>query len=136
MKITSAFIILLLTVSVNIFSQSVKPDTVYFCREYKGKEIGNSKSFAIGLKEESITVMLRAKDPVKDSSLSVKVEKVMPGSTKLISNEKFDVQPSWDYIFFADIKFDSDGLYRVSVVRPDGTEIADNTVTMVSVWEW
>jgi hypothetical protein len=133
MKITNAFIILLLAVSVNAFCQNILNDTIYFCREYKnGREVGLSDLFAISSKGESITVMLRTKVPVKESSLRIKIEKIMPDTSILISNNKFDVQPDWDYIFFSNIRFPYEGFYRAGILRADGSEIASNTVTIVN----
>jgi hypothetical protein len=47
----------------------------------------------------------------------------------------FDVDPDWDYIYFADqdrISFDEPGMYEVICRRKDGTEIVSGEVEIIN----
>ena len=132
MKLKFAFWGVLFIIASRLYSQDINNDTVYFCRQYKfDHEVGVSDLFSISKKGDSITVMLRTKGSIRESHIRIKVEKVLPDTMFLISTKKYDVEPHWDYIFFDGTKFTEEGLYHVSILRDDGTEIAGNFVTIV-----
>lgn len=134
MKIKYYFIIYFLIVSANLFCQSAKPDTLYFCREYKnGEEIGLSNTFGIGPGGDSITVMIKTNGPIKQSHVSISVDRSESGEYVHIGTHKFDVEQDWDYIFFAGINFWKEGYYKVSLLKEDGSVITYNYVTMVLI---
>lgn len=118
--------------SNSVFAQGQRNDTLYFCEEYKdSKEIGNSSEFYLPEKGGTITVMLRTKKPVGVVSISILIERDIAGIRSKVSSEPFDVQASWDYIFFADIFFPEPGKYKVSAVKKNGDAIASGYVRML-----
>lgn len=132
MKFTYIFLFLFIIVANDANAQQPHADTIYFCTEYKdGKEIGNNDTFATGPGGVLITVMFKGQLSIKERSVRVVVQKVLPDTMTQISSITFDVEPNWDYIFFSDIKFPGEGLYHVVLQRPDGSEIASNYVTLV-----
>ena len=132
MKIKYIPVIYLLVISANIFCQAAKPDTIYFCREYKnGDEVGLSNTFGIAPGGDSITVMVKTNGPIKQSHVKVIVERYESGNYILAGTHKFDIDPSWDYIFFAGINFWKEGYYKVNLLKEDGSVIISNYVTMV-----
>ncbi len=138
MKITYRsllFILLLGAIAVNLnsaYAQGLRNDTLYFCEEYKdSKEIGNSSEFYLPEKGGTITVMLRTKKPVGVAEIFLLKEKDVAGIKDKISSEPFDVQASWDYIFFADIFFPEPGKYKVSAVKKNGDPIASGYLRML-----
>ena len=132
MKVKIILLCTLLIVCSEAFAQGTQNDTLYFCRSYEnGTELGLSDLFAMGSGVEMITVMVKTNGPIKELHVAVKVEKVFADSMQVIATQKFDVERNWDYIFFADIKFPSEGLYHVSLLRENGEEIVSNFVTMV-----
>jgi hypothetical protein len=131
----SLLILLLGVVFINVNSanaQGLRNDTLYFCEEYKdSKEIGNADEFYLPEKGGTITVMLRTKKPVGVAEIFLQIEKDVAGMRENISKEPFDVQASWDYIFFADIFFPEPGKYRVMAVKKNGDMIASGYVRML-----
>ncbi|NOS84389.1 MAG: hypothetical protein HOP31_04530 [Ignavibacteria bacterium] len=115
-----------------VYAQGLRNDTLYFCEEYKdSKEIGNADEFYLPEKGGTITVMLRTKKPVGVAEIFLQIEKDVAGIRENISKEPFDVQASWDYIFFADIFFPEPGKYRVMAVKKNGDMIASGYVRML-----
>ncbi len=132
MKFRSILILSFLFICSELFTQQLMNDSLYFCREYKnGQEIGLSDLFSINPKGDSITVMLRTKGNINESHVKIYIEKVTESSLKYISTQKFDVEPTWDYIFFEGIKFYEEGVFKVSLLRNDDSVIASNFVTIV-----
>lgn len=128
------FLIVLFSLSANVSGQNVNNDTLYFCREYKnGQEIGLSNTFGIGPGGDSITVMVRLEGFIKEKHVSIVVDKAESGEYVYANTHKFDVEPAWDYIFFAGINFWSEGSYKVSLIREDGSVMAFSYVTMVLI---
>jgi hypothetical protein len=126
----AVFIAAIFLIASVVYSQG--RDTLYFCRQYsKGEEIGLSNTFAIPPGGDSITVMVKTNGPVNEKHVSIAVDKSQSGAFTRIGTHKFDIEPGWDYIFFDGINFWSEGFYTVRLLREDGTEIANNTVTMV-----
>lgn len=122
-------------VSLNLKSQD--GNLLYFCEEYKaGREVGVAKEFTLRQGSAYITVMLRTVKNVDVNKIDIKVEKIMEYGVKEISNERFDVEPGWDYIFFDKIHFPSEGNYKVSALRTDSTEIASNYVKILYKDYW
>jgi len=118
--------------SNSVSAQGLRNDTLYFCEEYKdGKEIGNANEFYLPAKGGTITVMLRTKKPVGVAEIFINIEKDVAGIKDKISSEPFDVEASWDYIFFADIFFPEPGKYKVSAVKKNGDIIASGYVRML-----
>lgn len=118
--------------SSSVFAQGLRNDTLYFCEEYKeSKEIGNADEFYLPEKGGTITVMLRTKKPVGVAEIFLLIEKDVAGIKDKISNEPFDVQAGWDYIFFADIFFPEPGKYKVSAVKKNGDPIASGYLRML-----
>ena len=105
---------------------------VYFVEEYTGgKEIGKSDEFIIGKNGGYFTCMIDMRGTGKKigvGKLELRITK-LGGSEKIVATEKFDVQPDWDYIFFDKFHtFYSEGDYKVTVLKPDGTPVGDGTV--------
>mgnify|MGYP003619300078 FL=1 len=116
----------------SFYAQGLRNDTLYFCEEYKdSKEIGNADEFYLPEKGGTITVMLRTKKPVGVAEIFIHIEKDVAGIRDNISKEPFDVQASWDYIFFADMFFPEPGKYRVMAVKKNGDIIASGYVRML-----
>lgn len=136
MKINSRavkFFVMLAAVIVTsggmVYAQGQRNDTLYFCEEYKdGTEIGNSDEFYINKSGGTITVMLRTKKAVGVNAIDIVLEKDISGMRNKISSEPFDVDGSWDYIFFADIFFPEPGKYKVSAMKKNGDVIASGYV--------
>src|SRR4030095_2077022 len=100
---------------------------VYFCEEYTGgKEIGVSDEFIIGRNGGYFTCMIDLRGTGKKigvGKLELRITK-LGDNEKIIANEKFDVQPDWDYIYFDKFHtFYSPGDYKVTVLKPDGTPV-------------
>ena len=115
--------------SATALSQSAKPDTLYFCREYKdGKEVGLASEFELKQKDGSITVMLRTAGPVRESHATIRTEKTGENKQPVKTSAVFDIQPEWDYIFFDGIKFSEEGIYKVTLNRENGDEVVSNFV--------
>ncbi len=128
------FLFILFSLAANVSGQDLTNDMIYFCREYKdGKEVGVTNTFGTGPGGDSITVMARTKGPIKEKKVSVVVDKYESGEYVHAGTHKFDIESGWDYIFFAGINFWSDGYFRVSLLREDGSVIAYNFVNMVLV---
>ncbi len=128
------FLFVLFSLAANVSGQNLTGDTIYFCREYKnGTEVGLTNTFGIGPGGDSITVMVRTKGPIKEKRVSIVVEKVESDGFVTSGTHKFDVEPKWNYIFFAGINFPSEGYYKVRLLREDGSEVASNYVTMVLI---
>lgn len=116
----------------SFYAQGLRNDTLYFCEEYKdSKEIGNADEFYLPEKGGTITVMLRTKKPVGVAEIFIQIEKDVAGIRENISKEPFDVQATWDYIFFADMFFPEPGKYRVMAVKKNGDMIASGYVRML-----
>lgn len=128
----AVFIAAMFLISSAAYSQG--RDTLYFCREYKGgKEIGLTNTFAIGPGGDSITVMVRTKGPINEKHVSIAVDRAASGEFERLGTHKFDVEPIWDYIFFAGINFTVEGFYTVRLLREDGSEIVSGSVTMILI---
>lgn len=105
---------------------------VYFCEEYTGgKEVGVSDEFIIGKNGGYFTCMIDMRGTGKKigvGKLELRITKLGP-SEKIIATEKFDVQPDWDYIYFDKFHtFYSEGDYKVTVLKPDGTPVGTGEV--------
>jgi hypothetical protein len=105
---------------------------LYFVEEYTGgKEIGRSKEFIIGKNGGYFTCMIDLRDAgttIGVGKLELRITK-LGSSEKIITTEKFDVQPDWDYIFFDKFyTFRSAGDYKVTAMKPDGTPVASGEV--------
>lgn len=105
---------------------------LYFCEEYTGgKEIGKSDEFIIGKNGGYFTCMIDLRGTGKKigvGKLELRITK-LGSSEKIITTEKFDVQPDWDYIFFDKFyTFRSAGDYKVTAMKPDGTPVATGEV--------
>ena len=120
----------LILLSGSIFSQRL-----YFCEDYRdGREIGVSDVFIIGSVGGYFTCMIDLRDSYSTlgtRKVILKIYRVYGGSEEYITSEKFDVEPSWDYIFFDKFHtFYSAGKYRVVAVNNDGDYIASGRVTI------
>lgn len=105
---------------------------LYFVEEYtNGKEIGKSDEFIIGKNGGYFTCMIDLRGTGKKigvGKLELRITR-LGGSEKIITTEKFDVQPDWDYIFFDKFyTFRSAGDYKVTAMKPDGTPVASGEV--------
>lgn len=113
-------------------SQSLKNDSLYFCEEYKdSREIGNADEFYIPAGGGYITVMLRTVKGIGVTSVSILIERDVAGIKEKVISEPFDVEASWDYIFFDKMFFKEPGKYKVSAVKKNGEVIASAYVRML-----
>ena len=61
--------------------------------------------------------------------LDLRITKLTDAGEKIIDTKDFDVQPDWDYIYFDKFyTFRSDGRYKITALKPDGTPVASGTV--------
>jgi len=109
--------------------------TLYFCEEYTdGKEVGKSDTFIITPNGGYFTCMINLKGTGKTigvGKLDLRITKKTADGEKIVTTEKFDVQPDWDYIFFDKFHtFYDPGLYKVTALKPDGTPVASGEVTI------
>ena len=106
---------------------------LYFIEEYRnGKEIGRSNAFLINKEGGYLTVMLNVKSTGKNigvDKIDLIINKFTNGVEEYIDTKRFDIKPEWDYVFFEKFyMFSSDGEYRVTAQKPDGTPIATGVV--------
>ena len=106
---------------------------LYFVEEYRdGREIGKSDVFTIEAGGGWLTCMIdltSAGKKIGVGSLNLRITKLTEDGEVIIDTKKFDVQPEWDYIFFDKFyTFPSDGKYRVTALKPDGTPVAAGEV--------
>ena len=108
---------------------------LYFVEEYKdGEEIGKSDVFTIEPSGGYLTVMINLKETGKKigvGKLDLRISKKTDDGEKIMDTKTFDVQPDWDYIFFDKFyTFRSDGKYKVTALKPDGTPVAAGELTI------
>ena len=108
---------------------------LYFVEEYRdGKEIGKSDVFTIGSGGGYMTCMIDITGTGKKigvGKLDLRITKITGDGEKIIDTKPFDVQPDWDYIFFDKFyTFKSEGKYKVTALKPDGTPVASGYVTI------
>jgi ABC-type Zn2+ transport system substrate-binding protein/surface adhesin len=108
---------------------------LYFVEEYKdGKEVGKSDVFTIGPNGGYMTCMIDLKSTGKKigvGKLDLRITKITDDGEKIIDTKPFDVQPDWDYIFFDQFyTFKSDGKFKITALKPDGTPVATGSVTI------
>lgn len=108
---------------------------LYFVEEYRnGEEIGKSDVFNIGSGGGYMTCMIDLRPTGKKvgvGKLDLRITKLTDDGEKIIDTKNFDVQPDWDYIFFDKFyTFKSAGKYKVTALKPDGTPVANGTVTI------
>lgn len=102
---------------------------LYFCEEYKnGKEIGVSDVFNISTKGGYLTVMIKLDDPIGVGKVDLRISKKTGSTEKIVETIPFDVQPDWDYIHFDEVTFKTAGMYKVTLLKPDGTPIANGDI--------
>jgi hypothetical protein len=106
---------------------------LYFCEEYSnGKEIGVSDAFTISSGGGYFTCMIDLRPTGKKigvGKLDLRITKLTSSGEKIIDTKNFDVQPDWDYIYFDKFyTFHSDGKYKITALKPDGTPVASGTV--------
>lgn len=108
---------------------TVSGNKLYFCEEYRnGKEIGVSDVFTIPSAGGYLTVMIKLDKPIGVGKVDLRISKKTGGSEKIIETIPFDVQPDWDYIHFDEITFKTDGMHKVTLMKPDGTPVASGEV--------
>jgi len=106
---------------------------LYFCEEYTdGKEVGVSDAFTISSGGGYFTCMIDLRPTGKKigvGKLDLRITKLTGDGEKIIDTKNFDVQPDWDYIFFDKFyTFHSDGRYKITAMKPDGTPVASGEV--------
>lgn len=106
---------------------------LYFCEEYTGgKEIGVSDAFTISTGGGYFTCMIDLRPTGKKigvGKLDLRITKLTDNGEKIIDTKDFDVQPDWDYIYFDKFyTFHSDGRYKITALKPDGTPVASGEV--------
>lgn len=110
---------------------------LYFCEDYvNGREIGVSDRFTTGW----LTVMVKTDEPIGVGKVELRLSKIKDEfgesiSEKIIRDIDFNIQPDWDYTYFQDkknLKFDTPGTYKVTLMKTDGTPIVSGEVEVVS----
>lgn len=106
---------------------------LYFCEEYSGgQEIGVSDAFTISSGGGYFTCMIDLRPTGKKigvGKLDIRITKLTDNGEKIIDTKNFDVQPDWDYIYFDKFyTFHSDGRYKITALKPDGTPVASGEV--------
>lgn len=123
-----------------IENNSSEVEILYFCEEYDPVEgeIGNSDRFSTGW----LTVMLDLRKSGKKigvKDVEIRISKIKDASGKKISEKimktiKFTVEPDFEYIYFTDkknLKFDTPGTYKVTLMDKKGNLIAKGEVDIV-----
>ena len=108
---------------------------LYFCSKYENNEIGVSDVFYVSIIEGgTFTAMLDlrgAGTKMGTDKITLRINKLSGVNETFVANEKFDVQADWDYIYFSDFhNFKSAGTYRITALKPDGSEIATGDVSI------
>lgn len=119
----------------DVDSTTESSSRLYFCEKYVNEEIGVSDIFYISaVGGGTFTAMLDIRGSgttVNTEKVKLKIYKLNGSEEKFVSDENFDVNPNWDYIYFSDFHdFSSAGVYRVRVEKPDGTAIAIGNVSV------
>lgn len=108
-----------------------KGGRLYFCEDYQGREINVSERFSTGW----LTVMVKLDAPIGVGKVDLRLEKMSDGKpVKIIDTIPFEVPADNDYIYFQDkknLKFNSPGEYRVTLLKKDGTPIVSGDVTVI-----
>ncbi len=115
-------------------------ELLYFCEKYDPEtgEIGISDRFTTGW----LTVMLDMRKSGKTigvRDVEIRISKIRDASGKKVSEKilktiKFSVEPDYDYIYFTDeknLKFDTPGTYKVTLMDKKGNLIAKGEVEIV-----
>lgn len=112
---------------------------LYFCEKYEDSlEIGVSDKFTLGWL--TVIVDLRETgDTIGVSDVELVILKIADSAGTAVNDTidiiPFDVEPDWDYIYFADedrLSFDEPGTYEVICRKADGTEVASGEVEIVN----
>jgi len=112
-------------------SHSEGKDSLYFCEDYKdGKEIGLSSVFNIPAGGGRLTVMVRLADPIGTNSVNLEIYKVKGGDEELVEKDPWDIDKTWDYIYFSYVAFKNPGYYRVACSHKNGLEIVSGYITI------
>jgi hypothetical protein len=68
---------------------------------------------------------------IETAKIILRVVKLENGAEKFVADEKFDVDPDWDYIYFDKFHtFYSEGKYKVTALKPDDSPIASGEVSI------
>jgi hypothetical protein len=119
----------------NSFAQNKQ---LYFCEKYENsEEIGISDKFTTGW----LTVMVDLRESgetMNTSEVELVIVKIKDSDGNPVNDTidviPFDVEPDWDYIYFADndrVGFSEKGTFKVICRKKDGTTIASGEVEIV-----
>ncbi|MBS1495210.1 MAG: hypothetical protein JST55_17015 [Bacteroidetes bacterium] len=134
MRINYKFLLAVVVLASLAFGCSMfgkKENRLYFCEKYdpvKG-EIGESSKFTTG----TLTVMVDlrpSKTKIGVSDVNINITDKATGEA--VETLPFTVQPTMDYIYFNDVKFDKPGKYKVSCLKPDGTVVVSGEIEIVN----
>lgn len=121
------------------------PETVndlYFCKTYTDKENGRSSFFIVSTEDTTldITAMVRLASPIGVKHVLLKVFRTGEDDKDMLAyTQDYDIQPEWDYIFFADVilgrkpglQGNSESFVYTAVLYNDiGTEIIRNSTPL------
>ncbi|MCB0722302.1 MAG: hypothetical protein KDC42_08355 [Ignavibacteriae bacterium] len=133
-------IFFILGIFLYIFATDVhsqQKQLLYFCETYdeaNGREVGVSDIFEIPPTGGYLTVMVNLAPigtVIGTTDVDLKIYKVENGELRYISTEPFNVETDWDYIFFSEITFYEEGIYKVELDKGDGTYVCSGYVEIV-----
>ena len=82
---------------------------LYFCRSYtNGEEVGKSAFFIVSTEDTAldITAMVKMEHSIGVSHVLLKVFRTGENDKDVLAyTQDYDIQSTWDYIFFADVIF-------------------------------
>lgn len=134
MRINYKFLLAVVVLTSLAFGCSMfgkKENRLYFCERYdpaKG-EIGESSKFTTG----TLTVMVDlrpTKTKIGVSDVNINITDKATGEA--VETLPFTVQPTMDYIYFNDVKFEKPGKYKVSCLKKDGTVVVSGEIEIVN----
>jgi len=126
---------IILVIAFYLFGSYAYSQKLYFCEEYKdGQEVAVSDVFTIKSNGGYFTCMIDLRGTGKkvgSKKVNLHIVKYENGSEKFVADEKFDVDPDWDYIYFDKFHvFYDAGKYKITAFTPDETQIASGEVSV------
>ena len=110
---------LFVTIFTNII-YSQYSDELYFVKSYSfGNEINRSTTFFVEKSSIELTIMLSTIEPINLNQVYLQIFRYSDNEKDvLVYNQKYNVEPEWDYTYFGDIVLSDagDGSYQYIAV--------------------
>ena len=124
----------MLFLALIFFSINLKSQELYFCREYKNdKEIGRSTLFTFPSTGGTLSIVYKNEEAIKLKKVTLKVMRIDCGKYEFVSKQDFEVDSESAYLHFDDVRFEKDGIYRVSLMKPNNDIIVSGLVEIVHI---